>query len=164
MKLGTRVWMLPALLLVFAGCPGEDGSGEGTGESQIEDVGGARQLSVTRIGDAKAPGSTIVYEVRVDGGPTPVDAFGLDVSFDPAELRYVGYERGDLTATFTQLAANGIAEDRVRVGGFTVEGAVPAGAVGSLAVLEFEVVSDAPGLLGVVNPLDDIAGFSQASR
>jgi hypothetical protein len=153
-----RFWLLPALLAVLAGCPADDG--EGSGEGAGERIGG--QLAVERVG--AAAGSTVSYEVRVDGGPSEITAFGLDVTYDPAALSYVGWEKGGLTQGFTQVGANGIAEDTVRIGGFTVDGAVPAGATGSLAALQFEVVGTAPSELSIRESMDDLKAFSTSAQ
>lgn len=149
-----RFTVLPALLLVLAGCPDPNtGGGEGTGEGVR-----AAQLSVGLSGTAKS--GTVSYAVQVDGGPSEISAFGLDINFDPAVLTYKGWEKGDLTGSFTQVGANNIDEDTVRVGGFSVDGSVPAGATGSLAIIQFEATGNAPDSLSITEAMDHIKGFS----
>ena len=154
-----RIWIVPmlVLLLAIAGCPNGDSAGEASGENG----GAVKELAVQLAsGDGKAIASTVTYEVLVNGGPSDIHAFGLDVGFDPNQLSYIDWEKGDLTAGFTQIGANAIAGNRVRVGGFTVDEPVLAGSNGALIALHFEVLAQAPDSLPVSNAVDDVQAYT----
>lgn len=88
-------------------------------------------------GCGDAAGDTIEVDVRVENAGAPIDAAGLDVSFDPAFLDYVGYERGDLTAAWPFFDAAEVI-DVIRVGGFT-QTPVDVGSTGIFVTLRFVV-------------------------
>lgn len=158
-----RVWiLLAALAFPLAGCPG--GDNENTGATEPEAEAAAAQLAVELVrGDAKQAGSLVTYAVRINGGPSAIKAFGLDVTFDPAALRYAEWATGALTGAFTHLGANQVADGTLRIGGFTVDDPIPAGAEGSLVELQFEVVSEAPETLAIAEAVDDVSTFSTAA-
>ncbi len=142
--------------VLIVGCPRE------TAEEQPEPEP-TKQLAVKLAsGDAKQAGSTVTYEVAIDGGPSAISAFGLDVHYDPAALKYVSWEKGALTEGFTQVGANQVSEGVLRIGGFTVSAPVAAGAHGAIAQVQFEVVSVAPASLALSNNVDDISAFTKA--
>ena len=113
------------------------------------------------------PGEVGVRELVADVGDTvrvavtlhtlgAVDAFSLDIAFPTNELAYVRTERGELTADFGSLEGTFRAADgAVQVSGFNLY-PIPAGALGRLAWISFEVVAAGSGAFTSSNYLDDI--------
>ena len=140
------VMLLVVMSLAMVSCPGKDS--------------GPAALQVVR-NETGAAGKTIHYAVKVTQAPQEVGAFGVEVRYDPALLRYTGkWDRGELTTAFSQVGVNEIAPGLLRVGGFTADAPVAALSTGALVNLEFEVVSYAPSQLSAANPVDDVKGFS----
>jgi len=118
----------------------------------------APMLSAERQEEDSLPsGSTVHYVVHIEEATGPIQAFGLDLAFDPAHLSYTGtWERGNLTKSFTEVGTNEVEAGRIRVGGFTVGESIPETSSGDLVVLEFEVLSYSPSRLSVVAQVDDL--------
>lgn len=140
------------LLLGMISCPANSNT----------DAKSAVQLAVPRVGEeVKTAGETVRYEIRVTNAPEAISAFGLDIAYQPANVTYTEkWERGPLTADFTEVGANQIGEGRIRVGGFTVGKAISLDASGVLAILEFEAGAFTPPQLSVVDTVDNLASFS----
>ncbi len=147
------------LAIGLVSCP--DGGTNTDGAAKAGDL----QLVAERVGEkAGTAGASVSYAIRVSEGPESIDAFGLDIAYDPSLLTYTSeWERGDLTADFTQVGVNEVEPGRIRLGGFSVGEPVPAGAKGALAVLQFEAVSYTPSRLSVLRPVDDVASFTISS-
>lgn len=135
------------------------------GPSAGVNAGGSPQLLVQRVGEkVKSANAPVFYAVRLAGGPKPVEAFGLEVAYDPSLVRFSSaWERGELTTDFTQVGVNEVEVGSIRVGGFNVGEPIPAGADGVLAMLEFEALSYTPSRLSILNPVDDVASFTVSS-
>jgi hypothetical protein len=84
--------------------------------------------------DVTAP--VLVPVHLLNNGVNPIDAMGVDVTFDPNVLNYVGVQRGSLTIDWDVFDAALIAPGVVRVGGFNTE-PIAIGQSGSIVVLEF---------------------------
>jgi hypothetical protein len=121
-------------------------------------IGMAYQNCVSALGD------TVEVDVRFDDLVDPVDAAGLDIIYNPAQLEYVGYKKGDLTASWTFFDAAKVL-DRIRVGGFT-QSQVPASSGGVFVTLRFLVHCCENGFIEWMTPaalVDDIAGMTKQS-
>lgn len=109
-----------------------------------------------------AQGDTVEINVRLETSPQAVDAAGLDIPFDPAQLEYVGFERGDLTAAWPFFDAAVLLNSTIRVGGFT-QTPIPAGTSGSFVTLRFVVHccgSSVNNQLCAQSLVDDFAGMN----
>ncbi len=107
--------------------------------------------------ESPSSGGTVHYAVRIDQTSDPVQAFGLDLAFDPSQVRYTGtWDRGELTKGFTTVGLNEVKKGQIRIGGFTGTDPIPEASSGNLAVLEFEVLSSAPSSLSIVSRVDDL--------
>jgi hypothetical protein len=116
---------------------------------------------VNRIGKA---GSQVTVPIEVSGIPdTPIDAWGLEVTFDPSLLSFI-----EVVAP-TDLAGWSVSGDEVSAGTLRIAGyaesfdkVIEAGATKTLILLRFSISnSAAPGTIVTITPskaVDDIAG------
>jgi hypothetical protein len=107
------------------------------------------------IGDV---GDTVSVAVTVHA-TSPVDAFQVELEVPPGLLSYVRTDPGDLTTSFDLLGGNWFpVTSRVRIVGVDVTG-FPAGSIGRLAVVVFQVAAPGTGVFGTTNLADDLAGY-----
>lgn len=134
--------------------------------------GGALAADVTVLGcNERNPGEVGIRELVADVGDTvavavtvhttaKIDAFALDVSFPNGLLSYVRTDPGDLTAGFSPPIFGRFvdAQGTVRLGGWDPTG-IPAGSIGSLAVIHFEVLAAGVDSFSTGAYVDDLEGY-----
>lgn len=95
--------------------------------------------------------------------PNPIDAWGIDLNYDPGILAFQGWEVGNLIPTgdgWTMFQAVEMEPGRVRSGGFSVgSDCVPANSDGTLIILKFRIVTSDPGLIVPIAAVDDLEGY-----
>ncbi len=84
-------------------------------------------------------GTHVTFEVRIVGNTSLIDAFGLDLTFDPNMFFYVSTSSGDLTGSWGAVDGNVISPGRVRVGGWGGANAIPIGSTGSIVKVTLSV-------------------------
>jgi|GEM_PF-3148555 len=111
---------------------------------------------------------TIRVPIRIQNAYKPdphnaVDAFGFEVTYNPAVLSFVAFERGDLLLGFDDVVEvidvdhNEVETGVVRIGGFTTVNPIgpdQEGMLGDLVFYSHQAVSTS---LGIQNMVDDIA-------
>lgn len=118
------------------------------------------------VGDVvTAPGEIVTVPITINQAPNAVDALGLNLTFDPAILQFVSSTRGALVQNWTQFDVANPQSGSLTIGGFTTEGAIQAGASGTLIELQFQVVCTNCGAatfteLVPINLVDDIATWN----
>lgn len=112
---------------------------------------GVREL----VGDI---GDTVGVAVTVNT-VTDVDAFGVDLTFPTNLLTHVRTDPGNLVATWATFSGTFVpARGVVRIGGFDVT-PIPAGTVGRLAVVHFEIMTAGADSFSTGNAIDDLLGY-----
>ncbi len=109
-------------------------------------------------------GETVQITVNIHNPFTPLNEFGLDLTYCPAMLQFDSCEPGDLTTNWYELDCNDETQDSyVRVAGFHTQ-EIPSGSYGSIAILNFVV--NCPDCLDgdqcticPQNMVDDIGGW-----
>ncbi len=109
-------------------------------------------------------GDEVAVEILLDGNPDPVDAFGLDLGYDPTMLSFARVEPGDLTGDFVVVEGMEQWPGVLTVGGFGTT-SVPVGSSGSLATVVFEVTCGGcaegqESALTITSPVDDLQGLN----
>jgi hypothetical protein len=97
----------------------------------------ASTLAVQTVVDYCGPATsdTVRIDVLINDAARPIDAGGLDLSYDSSLLTYIGCAPGDLTAGWQTFACSDLGT-HVRVGGFNTT-PIPEGSSGSFARLTF---------------------------
>jgi len=93
-----------------------------------------------------------------------ITAWGLDITFDNAALRYQAVAKGRLTESWALLDANEIQPGTLRVGAVLGAGPPIAGdVIGEIAIISFEVIGG-PGItqLCITNMVDHLATYAIA--
>jgi len=93
-----------------------------------------------------------------------ITAWGLDVTFDGAALRYQAVAKGRLTENWALLDANEIQPGTLRVGAVLGGGPPIVGdVIGEIAIISFEVIGG-PGItqLCITNMVDNLATYATA--
>jgi len=93
-----------------------------------------------------------------------ITAWGLDITFDGAALRYQAIAKGRLTENWALLDANEIQPGTLRAGGVLGGGPPIAGdVIGEIAIISFEVIGG-PGTtqLCITNMVDHLATYAPA--
>ncbi len=84
-------------------------------------------------------GETVQITLNIHNPMTPLNEFGLDMTYCPSMLQLDSCESGDLTENWYELDCNDVPQDSyVRVAGFDTQ-EIPTGSYGSIAVLNFVV-------------------------
>jgi hypothetical protein len=78
---------------------------------------------------------TVTVNLNIEDSPFPIDAAGVDVTYDPGLLAFLSCEPGDLTAGWQQFDCADLGTS-IRVGGFDLT-AIPPGSYGVFARLTF---------------------------
>ncbi|MEW5803118.1 MAG: MopE-related protein [bacterium] len=140
---------------------GDDTANCGTPSGCVEDDSGAVDLA----GATGAVNLEVRVPVNVRYAPGSISSFGLEVTYNGDALHYSGYEKGDLTTSFTMLDVSVVDSNTLRVGGFTFGSSIPQGANGPLVWLKF-IVLDGQGTecfpLLVDGLTDDLTHFSSS--
>ena len=107
-------------------------------------------------------GTSVTFEVGIVGNTSPIDAFGLDLTFDPNMFTYVGTSSGALTGSWALVDGNVVSPGRVRIGGFGGTNAIPIGSTGSIVKITLRVncascVGGESSQVCIGNLTDDIA-------
>jgi hypothetical protein len=116
---------------------------------------------VNRIGKA---GSTVTVPIEISGVPSvAIDAWGMDVTFDPQLLVFTGVSAPSDLSGWT-VTGQQVSSGRVRIAGHAeaVDKVIEPGATKTLIYLHFSINRNAqPGTVASVTPsnaVDDIAG------
>ena len=109
-------------------------------------------------------GTHVFVEIIIEDNPTPIDAFGLKLSFDTNMLTYVGAEKCDLSTPFDFFDASEGPTGTVTIGAFHTS-AILANSSGCIAKLQFEVTCAGcsegdKSLLHIHNLMDDLVGLN----
>ena len=78
---------------------------------------------------------TVTIELSIEDSPVPIDAAGIDITYDPAVLTYLSCEAGELTAAWSVFGCADLGRS-IRVGGFD-PAPIPVGSNGVFARLFF---------------------------
>lgn len=145
----ASMWILGAVLAATP-APAADLIIEGCNELQAGEVG-VRE-AVANVGD------TVEVPITVNA-TDGISAFQLELDVPPGVLAYVRTDPGDLTASFLLFDGRSFTgPDRVRIVGVDATG-IPAGSVGRLAVVVFQVIAPGVGSFGTSRLLDDLEGY-----
>ncbi|MEW6379417.1 MAG: DUF333 domain-containing protein [bacterium] len=92
------------------------------------------------IGGVKAiPGRKVRVPVKIQGAPNKVSAFGFEVTYPAQRFEFLGFEPGELAASFIPFDVTQIIPGRLRAAGVSTGGGIPQGAGGCLVWLNFQV-------------------------
>lgn len=147
---GASTWIL-CMLLAAAPAHASDLVIEGCNELLAGEIG-VRE-AIANVGE--------FVEVAVTVNATdPIDAFQLELDVPPGVLSYVRTDRGDLTTSFDLLDGHWFAPtSRVRIVGVDPVAGLPAGSVGRLAVVVFQVIASGAGAFGTSGLGDDLDSY-----
>jgi len=84
-------------------------------------------------------GTTVTVTIGVKGNLQPIQAFGMDLTFDSSMFSYVGFNRGNLSGYLTDVRANNPSAGVVKIGGYGVTNSIPAGSTGTLIIVRLRV-------------------------
>lgn len=115
---------------------------------------------------AACPGEQMIVAVVIENHDSAIDAFTIDVSYDPDSLKFSDCDQGELVPEIgwvmfdCQVVSPGV----VRVAGFTVNDGITTGKLGSLFDLNFtvidrECVDRATSGLAILRIQDALSGF-----
>ena len=145
----VSLWILGALLAASP-APAADLVIEGCNELQAGEVG--VRAAVANVGD------TVEVAITVNATRS-IQSFQLELDVPPGLLAYVRTDAGDLTASFLLLdGRSSSSPDRIRIVGVDETG-IPAGSVGGLAVVVFQVIAPGTGAFGTSGLQDDLQGY-----
>lgn len=122
-------------------------------------------LGALSIGNSRGRiGNMVAIPVKIQNTPNEIYTLGFGVTYNPAVLEYVGFERGNLIpAAFSQFGVL-LMGTQLKIGGFSYEESIPQGASGNLVLLKFNVIggSENGGCYSLTpeNLVDDVACFS----
>ncbi len=112
-------------------------------------------------------GNTIAFTVNAHV-TADTDAFGFDIQYPVAMLRFLRHERGALLEKgFSHIPAHVVSPGLLRIGGMDIGGyTIPEGAEGTLFTLLFEFIdgSECDGAVYASRLKDDISGLSTGNR
>ncbi len=109
-------------------------------------------------------GAIVTATIWISGNTTPIDSFGLELSFTSEMFEYLDTSRGSLTGGFAFVAGNLVRTGVVRIGGVGGASVLSVGSSGSIAVVRFRVTgtglpSGSQGQLSIGSFVDDIVGM-----
>lgn len=110
-------------------------------------------------------GDTVIVEIGLQNGDTPIDVFTLNLEYPESMLDYVGCTAGSLNPGWVMFGCNESAAGVITVAGFTFSASIPAGSAGTLAILTFTVncascVNGDASALTLAGLQDDLAAFT----
>jgi len=112
-----------------------------------------------------ATGQTVAMPILIRGESLrEIDAWGFDVTFDPAYFTYEGMDKGELTLQWDMVGANEISAGTLRIGGIRGAGPLTVGdVIGDILILRFTVNGTAAtSSLCLANLVDDFATYTTA--
>jgi len=103
-------------------------------------------------------GELVTFTVFIHNAPDPVNAFGFEIAYDPTCMTYQSVQRGALISNgFTFFQASNVGFGRIRIGGIeTGDHLISKEAVGSLALIEFNIIGDNNSYVKLENLKDDL--------
>jgi len=129
--------------------------------SCIESDSGALDIEGVKV---KA-GNDFWVPIRIQHAPNQVTDFGFEVTYPAQAVEFLGFEPGDLVASFTSFDVHVTVSGRLIAEGFTSQDAIPQGAGGYLLRLKFRVkdgLKDERSSLLLQGLRDLPAGFSSS--
>ena len=146
-----RTGFFPSLLLFFL--------------LAILPVSGSAQNVLSISDTSGCPGDSIDVIISLSSTDLDVDSFGLELTYCPDMIDYVGFERGDLVQTFNLFDCALVVPGVLRVGGLDFSESIPAGSDGTLITISFNVTCWACQqgdvcIMDLINIADDIVPFS----
>ncbi len=113
------------------------------------------QLGLEEISADVGDTVTVALTVHTDAG---ISVFGARINFPLHLLQYESTAAGDLTAAFEFFGGQATGPN-LRIGGWSWTAYVPAGAIGSLALVSFVVVAAGTGEFALTDFTDDIESY-----
>jgi len=103
-------------------------------------------------------GDIVTFTVFIHDAPDPVNAFGFDITYDPTCMTYKSVQRGVLISDgFRFFKASNVGFGHIRIGGIeTGDNIIPKQAVGSLALIQFNVIGEKNSFVRLENLKDDL--------
>jgi hypothetical protein len=98
----------------------------------------ANEIHIAANKNSGSNGENVTFEVRIVGNTSLIDAFGLDLTFDPNMFYYVSTGSGNLTGGWP-VDGNVVSPGRVRIGGYGGANAIPIGSTGSIVKVTLRV-------------------------
>ncbi len=151
---------------ITVSAPGATGSPKTINVTFNYDGGGPCNPPYVKALDASgAQGSDVVIDIKIAQNSTPIDAFGLQFTFDASKMSYVSVEKGDLTNAFSFFNAQEGPTGTVTIGGFNTD-AIPTNSTGLIAKVTLHVTQCSQGetiTLGIQNLTDDLASMNACS-
>ncbi len=120
------------------------------------------QLDVAGTALCSGDGATMDVPIRIQSSPGMTDAFGFEVTFDPAKLQFEEFVPGDLLAGFWTAQANLVADGVIRVGAYTIDNKIAAGTTGVLGYVRFRPSPEAESVVDLQNLDDDMEGWTSS--
>jgi hypothetical protein len=106
---------------------------------------------------------TVIFTMSVNNAPNDVSSLGMEISYAPAVLEYVG-DAGDFSGTLMEVWSfkqiSNPSPGLLIFGGFTVNGQITAGSSGSLVKLTFNVIGTEGYQLTLSQLKDNIDGWN----
>jgi hypothetical protein len=109
-------------------------------------------------------GTSVTYEIWIDGNTSAISAFGLKLTFDDTVFDYVGFNSGSVCSWSD---GNQVSPGVVNIGGYGGTQSIPVGSTGSIAKVTLKV--NCGGCSGqtpstcIGNFTDDIVGMVQGA-
>jgi hypothetical protein len=113
-------------------------------------------------------GTNVIVTISIKGNLQPIQAFGMDLTFDQDMFQFIGSSNGSLTGSWgSGVSAFSPSPGLVRVGGWGGTNSIPVGSTGSLIKVTLRVTCNScnDGLQRQVcinNFTDDIAGMTRS--
>ncbi len=111
-----------------------------------------------------ALGDTVTFAVSIKKAPVRVNAFILDIRYDPSVLNFTSHARGALAQGYSMFMVNEYSPGTIRVGGVDpVNMGIGAGDSGVFFTLTFEVTGEGDSDLSFTVLKDDLKGWPTRS-
>jgi hypothetical protein len=127
------------------------------------------EIYITCNPSSGGTGTTVTIPVSIKGNTKDIATFGLDLTFDSglfdSSPQSITITKGSLNGNWATVDGNVTSPGTVRIGGFAGSGsAIPAGSVGSIAVVTLKVIGTAysnghQSQVTIKSYTDDIAGM-----
>jgi flagellar hook-basal body complex protein FliE len=103
-------------------------------------------------------GDSVTFTVFIHNSPDPVNAFGFEITYDPTSMIYQSIQRGALISNgFRFFQASNVGFGRIRIGGIeTGDNIIQKQAIGSLALIQFNIIGDTNSFVRLENLKDDL--------